>query len=102
MRKSYPPTGFEPATFELLVHCFKLLVHTWAREDVYTGMLNFGYLNPATCLLYDVNNYLINVNNNKKSQSITIKLLLVAEDAVNILFEWRFDVPLQPLSVLFK
>ena len=50
-------------------------------------MLNFGYLNPATCLLYDVNNYLINVNNNKKSQSITIKLLLVAEDAVNILFE---------------
>ena len=30
MRKSYPPTAFEPAAFELLVHCST----TSAREDV--------------------------------------------------------------------
>ena len=51
MRKNCLTTEFEPAAFGLPVHCSPL-----EPEKTSPRKLNFGYLNPATCLFYDFNN----------------------------------------------
>ena len=48
MRKSCLPTGLEPAVFGL-----PSAVPPLELEKMSPRMLNFGYLNPATSMLYD-------------------------------------------------
>ena len=52
MRKNCLPTGFESAVFGLPSTALPLEL-----EKTSSRVLNFGYLNSATCLLYDFNNY---------------------------------------------
>ena len=51
MRKSCFPAGIKPAAFGLLSTALQLEL-----EKTSPQMLNFGYLNPKTCLFYDSNN----------------------------------------------